>query len=486
MKYFTIQELCKSKTATDLGIDNTPKKNHEANMKLLIENLLDPIREMWGNKIYVNSGYRCKDLNNAVGGVDTSHHCFDEQTEILTVDGWRKYNEIKKGDDIFTYSLTDDCIEIKPINSIIKYHHQGRMMCLENAHIDVCVTDEHRMLVKYDTHKYKRKGNRNISEKGQEYFDSLKTNNDIFHIERAKDVYGRRRFFMCASMLKSNEIYPNIDYLKLVVAIIADGTFTYNNGLMNGANFHLKKQRKINHIEELLQKLDYSYTTRIDKEGCTNIWIKGSLLREAFNMIGRRKEIPCWFKTLSPNIQKELLFEYSFYDGHHDNRHGCNSFMISTTNKHNFDELQAMCTLSGMRFSVNFRPKREYSIMGKVGIAKESYSINIHKHRNTTKVSELNYKWIDYDGIVWCANNENTTVIVRRNGKVSIQGNCYGMAADISVRSVSGNKELFEMIKNSDLEWTQLISEKTTNKGCKWIHISYCENNLKKQVLVYR
>lgn len=102
MKYFTIQELCKSKTATDLGIDNTPKKNHEANMKLLIENLLDPIREMWGDKIYVNSGYRCKDLNNAVGGVDTSHHLFGQACDISvrSVSGNKELFEMIKNSDL--------------------------------------------------------------------------------------------------------------------------------------------------------------------------------------------------------------------------------------------------------------------------------------------------------------------------------------------------------------------------------------------------
>lgn len=102
MKYFTIQELCKSKTAIDLGIDNTPKKCHEANMKLLIENLLDPIREMWGDKIYVNSGYRCKELNDAVGGVENSHHQFGFACDlsVRSVSGNKELFEMIKNSDL--------------------------------------------------------------------------------------------------------------------------------------------------------------------------------------------------------------------------------------------------------------------------------------------------------------------------------------------------------------------------------------------------
>lgn len=102
MKYFTIKELCKSKTAESLGIDNTPNEDHIANMIKLIENLLDPIREMWGNKIYVNSGYRCKELNGAVGGVETSHHLggFACDLSVRSVSGNKKLFDMILNSDL--------------------------------------------------------------------------------------------------------------------------------------------------------------------------------------------------------------------------------------------------------------------------------------------------------------------------------------------------------------------------------------------------
>jgi len=74
MKYFTIEELCKSETAEKLNIDNTPNEEIKKHLEILIECLLDPIREAWGSPIIVNSGYRCPALNKAVGGSDTSVH----------------------------------------------------------------------------------------------------------------------------------------------------------------------------------------------------------------------------------------------------------------------------------------------------------------------------------------------------------------------------------------------------------------------------
>lgn len=73
-RYFSIEELCKSDTATARGIDNTPNEEVKANLEALIENVLDPLREAYGKPIYVNSGYRSPELNRAVGGVANSFH----------------------------------------------------------------------------------------------------------------------------------------------------------------------------------------------------------------------------------------------------------------------------------------------------------------------------------------------------------------------------------------------------------------------------
>lgn len=74
MKYFTLKELTRSTTATAKGIDNTPTPEVEKNLTLLIENILDPLRLIYGKPITVNSGYRCPELNKAVGGSKTSDH----------------------------------------------------------------------------------------------------------------------------------------------------------------------------------------------------------------------------------------------------------------------------------------------------------------------------------------------------------------------------------------------------------------------------
>ena len=82
MKYFTIEALCRSAKATALAIKNTPDAAVVPNLRELVENVLDPLREAWGGPVTVSSGYRNKQLNIAVGGATNSHHLYGMAADI--------------------------------------------------------------------------------------------------------------------------------------------------------------------------------------------------------------------------------------------------------------------------------------------------------------------------------------------------------------------------------------------------------------------
>ena len=86
-KNFTYEEFIRSSTAERMGIDNRPKTKEEE--KKVIENLrnlclevLQPLRDYVGAPVHINSGYRCKALNLAVGGVKNSQHSRGEAADI--------------------------------------------------------------------------------------------------------------------------------------------------------------------------------------------------------------------------------------------------------------------------------------------------------------------------------------------------------------------------------------------------------------------
>ncbi len=73
-KSFTLNELTKSQEALRLGIDNTPNDEHIENLKILCENILQPIRDFYGMPVSVSSGYRSAELCKAIGSSSTSQH----------------------------------------------------------------------------------------------------------------------------------------------------------------------------------------------------------------------------------------------------------------------------------------------------------------------------------------------------------------------------------------------------------------------------
>lgn len=68
MKYFTIAEMERSRTALERGIDNKATGEAVIHLTDLIEKVLDPLREAWGRPITVNSGYRSTGSQQGGGG----------------------------------------------------------------------------------------------------------------------------------------------------------------------------------------------------------------------------------------------------------------------------------------------------------------------------------------------------------------------------------------------------------------------------------
>ena len=130
MKYFTLRELCKSATANKKDITNVPEGLGEVlNMVLLIEHVLDPAREWLGEEIFVNSGYRCKRLNKAVGGVDNSQHCEGRAADITAKDSATNFRLLRY---FLAVADIDQLIVYQDENRDIAFFHVSYVNSLEN------------------------------------------------------------------------------------------------------------------------------------------------------------------------------------------------------------------------------------------------------------------------------------------------------------------------------------------------------------------
>ena len=70
---FSLEELTASGTAARLGIDNTPNDVQLSNLRRLAY-MLQELRNMFDAPIFINSGFRNKELNQAVGSSSSSQH----------------------------------------------------------------------------------------------------------------------------------------------------------------------------------------------------------------------------------------------------------------------------------------------------------------------------------------------------------------------------------------------------------------------------
>lgn len=135
MKYFTINELTVSATANRLKLDNTPTPEHRANLEILVEQLLAPLREEWARvcaakglgspAILVTSGYRGFRLNSAVGGAATSAHCIGAAADLVPRNG--KLAEFKAAcRDFCSRKQFDQLIsEDEDANGVPRWMHIG-------------------------------------------------------------------------------------------------------------------------------------------------------------------------------------------------------------------------------------------------------------------------------------------------------------------------------------------------------------------------
>jgi len=73
-KNFTLQEMVHSYTAVKKGLLNEPNEAQIENLRILCENVLQPLRDALG-PIYISSGFRSVELNTAIGGSSSSQHC---------------------------------------------------------------------------------------------------------------------------------------------------------------------------------------------------------------------------------------------------------------------------------------------------------------------------------------------------------------------------------------------------------------------------
>lgn len=80
----TWKDLCLSDTASRKGIENVPGEVEIACLEALIRYVVNPIMNHYPTAS-ISSGFRCRELNKAVGGVENSQHVKGQAVDLVIV-----------------------------------------------------------------------------------------------------------------------------------------------------------------------------------------------------------------------------------------------------------------------------------------------------------------------------------------------------------------------------------------------------------------
>lgn len=90
-KNFTLEELC----ITTSRLGNVPDATSLLNLKTLVQEVLQPLRDLYQHPIKVNSGFRSAAVNAAAGGAKDSQHCKGEAADLDAADNSALFSLIR-------------------------------------------------------------------------------------------------------------------------------------------------------------------------------------------------------------------------------------------------------------------------------------------------------------------------------------------------------------------------------------------------------
>jgi len=385
--------------------------------------------------------------------------CLDDQTEILTVDGWRGINDIDSIQNVANYDKGN--IWFAPPQKVFKRKRRKdeRMVVLETRRRSIRVTEDHELLYRTNPNGifFKKKAselcNKAIEIPVSGLGKPLEFN--LPEIEKPKGTFSKRIGANSFNLRKANpgmsfdeskdiaekeirqtfELTP--DECKFIGLMISDGTITSLQS--DGTEYVLTQsetnQHIINQIDEIISNIHIDFfkkNRRVKTNKCkeSKIVTKWSFCRETGFGSQRRRGI----FHLEPYIKKDgtnlfwNLNEFQFENFLHglwlgDGNHGKvkkdfprKNITIHSFNKSFVDIMQAVAVCRGYRASIRKYKNGEGSFLYHLTLTKT----NIHRLTKYRFSFDENSK----DEYVWCAKTDSGNIITRRNGSVTIMGNC--------------------------------------------------------------
>lgn len=363
--------------------------------------------------------------------------CYDDQTEFLTKRGWVLGKDLLDADVFATVNKDSLLLEYqRPIKGVYKWPYRGRMYYLRNKQLDLCVTPNHRMFV----------AKRVPSALGTLNFNNYRPG--TFTLEEARDVFGAPRRYLKAAKWKGERprkiiipagtqketgpkqkkaVFNTMDFADFMGWYIAEGYVHKKKGgnyVISICQSKSANPEKYDYIKELIERMGFKC---VESKGM-ELQFSHKGLYEFLAKLGKAHEkyVPENIHNLSPDYLSAFLDSYLAGDGNMQYRPEsgrCFTKRFTTASIELANDIQLIAFKLGL--SVNIR-----KAVGKNSSKRDIYDCSISESckapwvnwSKETKTSQIE-KWIDYDGVVYCTEVPNGTLVVRRNGKVVISGN---------------------------------------------------------------
>ena len=331
------------------------------------------------------------------------YQCLSEDTQILTKRGWEDYKTIKVGDLIATFNLEKQTIEYKEVKRLFQKPYKGKMINLKNRITDQLLTPNHRVVRKV-------------------------FNKDAFEFVLASELTNFKTGVLVPVGSKGFvENTPEVQEDALLKAyfvglLIAEGSVDRNGtgvGRITISQSPTKSPDVYQNIKNLIEHFKLEHTIS-EKKGigcpCHSFRFNSDASRVIYSWFDSDKNkgikfIPTWIKEAGKEVATAFIDGYVDGDGYRPSKNGRR---ITCVHKDILDDLAIVCVHAGIGTSVT--SSAPHSPISK----KMQYISRLFTNTETLvhKITE-----VDYDGVVWCPNTENETVIARRKDKVFITGN---------------------------------------------------------------
>lgn len=314
-----------------------------------------------------------------------SDWCFSDDTEVLTEEGFKLFSILTKEDKLWQYHLNTRELSLATPLNYQKMPYKGYMKSFKGKFIDLLVSPNHNCLL----------------------FEDGDIKRPEMHKAEVLPVHDYCQLHAVPVSFGSNEKYLDNLLLILICAIQADASLEVGKRI----TFKLKKQRKIDRLKRTLEELEMNYKEFKGKSQEGFIYIRFSVqelprkIHEFLDLSSKAKTFKRSLLHLSLDKRNFLLQELRLWDGSHN--------YYCSTNIANVHLMQEIATLSGIRTSLS---------ISKTRVGKDFAKVGFSSTEPMTYICRLQRSDILYDGSIYCVTMPESTVIVRRNGKVMITG----------------------------------------------------------------